>query len=317
MLLSIGCNDDTQPDADTASVDPPATPETASQATAAATAEPDGKPTTDPPHAFEVAPPPAGLPKTFTDRVLGYEKTDVPFEMVLVPGDASREIEPFYIGKTEVSRAMFLRWAYGDDLDDHEAFHSLVEQDLRPTVIFGEHPAVHVARGTVDWLDYPALGMSWRTAQAYCGWLSEQTGKTYRLPTDDEWMHACRLAGGLPDDREQLLARARLADNAPYDQYEYFRQPRRTDEGTPDRLGLVNLLGNAAEWVQPTDEAKWVRGGHFNLPADELTPDWRGVEDQDVWNAHYPQLPVSRFWYLDYFHTGLRLVCELKSVPTD
>ena len=32
--------------------------------------------------------------------------------------------------------------------------------------------------------------VSWRDASAYASWLSRKTGRTYRLPTDEEWVFA-------------------------------------------------------------------------------------------------------------------------------
>src|SRR5215813_11738727 len=45
----------------------------------------------------------------------------------------------------------------------------------------------------VRWLEQgndPVGGVSWREAQAYCGWLSECTGYQVRLPTEAEWEKA-------------------------------------------------------------------------------------------------------------------------------
>lgn len=38
--------------------------------------------------------------------------------------------------------------------------------------------------------DLPVTGVNWYDAQTYAGWLSSETGETWRLPTDVEWAQA-------------------------------------------------------------------------------------------------------------------------------
>ncbi len=245
------------------------------------------------------------LAKTYTDEVKYPGKDAIPFEMVLVPG--GDDVGPFYMAKHEVTWQMFYDWAYSSDIDANES-SQLQAKNLRPSPLYEDCNQLKLGLGK-----RPALSMSRTTAEAFAKWVSEQTGKTYRIPTDAEWQHALKLGGGVPDTKEELFAQAVFIDNAEIQ----FDPPflELTDiVGTkkPNALGIHDMIGNAAEWVVDTAADRVVRGGHFMLNADEFTAAWKGVEDQEIWNETYPQLPVSKFWYRDHYYQGIRLVADVQ-----
>ena len=53
----------------------------------------------------------------------------------------------------------------------------------------------HVPLEDAGWVqgeNHPVINVSWNDAIAFCRWLSQKEGKSYRLPTEAEWEYSCR-----------------------------------------------------------------------------------------------------------------------------
>ena len=88
----------------------------------------------------------------------------------------------------------------------------------------------------------PVIHMSWVDAQEYVTWLSQKTGKLYRLLSEAEWEYAARAG---------TLTRYSFGNRISSDQAIYLR--RKTlpvGSYAPNRFGLYDMHGNVWEWVQ-------------------------------------------------------------------
>jgi formylglycine-generating enzyme required for sulfatase activity len=230
----------------------------------------------------------------YAERIAG---TLVSLEMMPVPGGRvqlatssgprTTEVAPLWMSTTEVTWDAYDVFVYG--LDDREAAPGdadAVSRPTRPYVLPGEQFG---HRG------YPAIGVTYHAAQAFAIWLSAKTGHRYRVPTEAEWEHACRLGR---TDRAQAWHR----DNA-------RERTHPVGSQAANDVGLHDLLGNVAEWVTGTGGEAVAKGGSFIDDPGGVNCAAR-KKQTPAWNATDPQLPKSRWWLTDAPFVGFRLVRE-------
>ena len=125
----------------------------------------------------------------------------------------------------------------------------------------------------------PATSISHDDALAFLGWLSRQSGRAYRLPSDAEWEYASRAGassafpwgdGITPSDANyDHTARYQGSPTSPYRGY-----PEAVSGYPPNAFGLYQMQGNVWEWtsacIDPACRNRALRGGSFESVPGEL-----------------------------------------------
>jgi len=93
--------------------------------------------------------------------------------------------------------------------------------------------------------DHPVVNVSWRDAVAYCRWLSEQTGWSFRLLTEAEWEKEARGTEGrqYPWGDDFDAARCNTREGGPGGTTPVGQYP----EGAGP-YGALDMAGNVWEW---------------------------------------------------------------------
>lgn len=264
------------------------------------------KPAAKRPQSATKAPPLSKAPTPFTLDVPG---TTVKFEMVGVPGGAVQmadpaspgkmrtvTLRPFWIARTETTWDEYDPFAFGMEPSGNTPPGGS-DATLRPSRPYGAPDRGYGHSG------YPVISVSYFAGQQYCRWLSEKTGRKFRLPTEAEWQHAC-CAGGAGPAREQL------------GEYAWFWEEKTHPVGKkkPNAWGLHDMLGNVGEWCTGLDAKAVLRGGTYEDSAAKVSCTARAVESP-AWNASDPQNPKGRWWLADGPFAGFRVVCEQQTAP--
>jgi formylglycine-generating enzyme required for sulfatase activity len=117
----------------------------------------------------------------------------------------------------------------------------------------------------------PVVNINWHEASAYAEWLSEKTGKSYRLPSEQEWEYAAQA--GTPRARffgiehEEICMYANVYDETAHTAHDFgwayipcsdgFAETAPVGSFKANAFGAHDMLGNVWEWVQDCLNPNW------------------------------------------------------------
>lgn len=304
--------------------------------------------------------------ENFTEQI---PNSSISFNMIAIPGGSFKmgspdnellrkedegpvrdvTISPFFMAETEVSWDEY--WTFfGATMAEGRIDPSEVirHNEDQPDAISGPTPPFGIPDQGWGSGKRPAITMTHYAASIYCQWLSQVTGKKYRLPTEAEWEYACRAGSETPfffDADLKKLSKLKpgkkisSSDTARINSYIVFNlnSPNRTQEPSfvqPNPFGLKNLAGNVMEFCSdwysadaysqtplqvknPTGpesgEEHVVRGGSYASDVSSLRAAARDYTKTADWLKTDPQQPKSIWWYADIKGIGFRVVCEADS----
>lgn len=155
--------------------------------------------------------------------------------------------------------------------------------------------------------DQPVVGVTWMEAAAYAGWLSDETGTPWRLPTEAEWERAAR--GGLSG------AATAWGDRLPQGEVPdgELQGPWPVGRGRPNGFGLLDAGTIVHEWCLDWYRPDYYSGSPGDCPRGPAEGSRRASRGGS-WRHHVrwsspaarSSLPPS-FRYADY---GFRVVRE-------
>ncbi len=112
--------------------------------------------------------------------------------------------------------------------------------------------------------NHPVIHVSWNDAVAFCKWMTEKTGKKFRLPTEAEWEYACRAGKSTPFNTGESLTTKQANYNGKYPyngnpEGEYREKTLPVESFEPNKWGLYNMHGNVWEWCSDWYEADYYK----------------------------------------------------------
>ena len=149
--------------------------------------------------------------------------------------------------------------------------------------------------------NFPVVGVSWYEACAYAKWLSIETGKEYRLPTEAEWEKAARGVDG------RIYPWSGDFDKDKCNCWELGlgrTSPVGIFPGGASPYGCVDMSGNVWEWCSDWFDEKYYKKSPGNNPKGPDSGSGRVLRGGSWRNG----AGVCRASYRDYVGPGVRVL---------
>ena len=176
----------------------------------------------------------------------------------------------------------------------------------------GHSPAQPVGQGPM-----PVVNVTWEEVGGFLRWLSEESGRRYRLPTEEEWEYACRAGASTPFNCGDTITPDLANYNGHYAYHQgaqgvYRQMPTPVGCFKPNAFGLYDMHGNVWEWTRSVYDERYQAAEGFPVP---VTPESKRVVRGGSW-ANPPRRirSASRdYWRPDHRSNtvGFRVVRDL------
>jgi formylglycine-generating enzyme required for sulfatase activity len=259
--------------------------------------------------------------QAFTDAIGGMEFIAVPagcFLMGDTIGDGESDEQPvhevcldgFSIGKYEINVGEFRKFV--------EATDYRTEAEKGGGCFSAGSDGKWSRRAQANWLEpgfsqtdsHPVVCLSWSDASAFSKWLSTQSGRTYRLPTEAEWEYAARgntsgrnFWGDNAEDtckyanvNDQAAVKTKIPKKTTHECNDGYVYTAPVGSFSPNAFGLYDMMGNAWEWTGDLYDKNYYKESPRNNPQGPpmvTGPRFRHVPRGGSWRSSLEHLRVS------------------------